>query len=271
MATESVTSLETIEIVHSLRHFKGHLEEIEIIKRQGEKSIMSSCNCETPCMSVTCIVCNPTKIDWGKLSVQMGQIDLDLERYVKSLPLEELREQNILGENLFHYVCHHYSCPAMIQRTREGIRIIIYLLNHGVDIKKKNVYGILPTRFTYKNVELVEFFLSVGNIFDSYNVHWYLEQGPESQKVFIANDVSQKMFIANGYRLCNVRRNCSSPLVLFDRGVVQCRDAIITLLGLHKRRRHRVLPKLDRFLVRLVLAVEIWSTRTDELWTKNII
>lgn len=225
---------------------------------------MSSCNCETPCMSVKCIVCNPTKIDWGKLSVQMGQIDLDLERYVKSLPLEELREQNVLGENLFHYVCHHYSCPAMIQRTREGIRTINYLLNHGVDIKKKNVYGILPTRFTYRNVELIEFLLSVGNIFESYNVYRYLEQGFESQK-------AQKVFIANGYRLCNVRRYCSSPLVLFDRGILQCRDAIITLLGLHKRRRHRVLPKLDRFLVRLVLAVEIWSTRTDDLWTKNII
>ena len=51
----------------------------------------------------------------------------------------------------------------------------------------------------------------------------------------------------------------------FQRGVIQCRDVIVTLLGLKKRR--RILGKLDRFLVSQVLAVEIWATRAQRSQT----
>jgi len=48
----------------------------------------------------------------------------------------------------------------------------------------------------------------------------------------------------------------------FQQGVTRCRDVIVTLLGLKKRR--QILGKLDRFLVSQVLAVEIWATRSCE-------
>lgn len=73
----------------------------------------------------------------------------------------------------------------------------------------------------------------------------------------------QRFLVANGWRIAN--RNYNKSLVIFQEGVINCRDAIVTLLGLKKRRHpRRILPKLDRFLVQQELAIAIWATRSDE-------
>ena len=72
-----------------------------------------------------------------------------------------------------------------------------------------------------------------------------------------------KVLIANGSRTNFLYYNAKAsyqPLLDFEKGVVSCRNVIVTLLGLKKFR--NILPKLDRFLVKQVLAVEIWTTRT---------
>jgi len=71
----------------------------------------------------------------------------------------------------------------------------------------------------------------------------------------------QKILIANGARLKNVKNKTwvTQELRDFERGVLRCRDVIVTLLGLKKRK--AILPKLDRFLVQQELAVAIWATR----------
>ena len=75
--------------------------------------------------------------------------------------------------------------------------------------------------------------------------------------------------IANGSRLkCSSSCDNFSFVSMFQQGVLRCRDVIVTLLGLKKRRCLAVLQKLDRFLISQVLAVEIWSTRScaNEKW-----
>lgn len=83
---------------------------------------------------------------------------------------------------------------------------------------------------------------------------------------------SAKVLIANGMRVDSSEGVyvCEDPkLIKFQRGVITCRDVIVVLLGLKKKHRLSVLPQLDRLLIKEVLAVEIWSTRTDRAWRKQ--
>ena len=80
-----------------------------------------------------------------------------------------------------------------------------------------------------------------------------------------------KILIANGARISKTNPPCQnlsklSEMILFQQGVLQCRDVIVTLLGLKKRR--AILFKLDRFLVQQELAVAIWTTRScnNDIW-----
>ena len=72
---------------------------------------------------------------------------------------------------------------------------------------------------------------------------------------FSRNHTTSRFLISNGWRL-NFH---STSLNTFQRRVVKCRDTIVVLLGLKKRR--VILPKLDRFLVQEEMAVAIWATR----------
>ena len=88
-------------------------------------------------------------------------------------------------------------------------------------------------------------------------------------------DTGSKVLIANGYRLKSVstqfRKHITLGMWAFEQGVLRCRDVIVTLLGLKRRRRGQVfLPKLDRFLLQEVLAVEIWTTRSTEEWQPSL-
>ena len=63
--------------------------------------------------------------------------------------------------------------------------------------------------------------------------------------------------------VCILQEYHRVPNVLreFDKGVQMCRDVIVILLGLKRFRRLATLVKLDRFLIKQVLAVAIWTTR----------
>lgn len=70
--------------------------------------------------------------------------------------------------------------------------------------------------------------------------------------------------IANGSRLKSLLqlqpRVIIPQIEVFEERVIQCRDVIVILLGLRKRR-HIFLYKLDKFLIAQELAPEIWATR----------
>lgn len=74
-----------------------------------------------------------------------------------------------------------------------------------------------------------------------------------------------KVLIANGLRLKSLSLVETHIIVdnrveEFEERVIQCRDVIVILLGLRKRR-HIFLYKLDKFLIAQELAPEIWATR----------
>ena len=74
------------------------------------------------------------------------------------------------------------------------------------------------------------------------------------------------ILIENGYRLGYLFPLVDKPQSLpqLERGVEICRNVIVMILALKKKR--RILPKIDRFLIQQVLAVEIWATRTCVEW-----
>lgn len=83
---------------------------------------------------------------------------------------------------------------------------------------------------------------------------------------------SAKVLIANGMRLdsSDCVFKCEDPnLIKFQQGVLCCRDVIVVLIGLKKNRRLSAFTKIDRFLIKNVLAVEIWATRTAPAWRKQ--
>ena len=95
----------------------------------------------------------------------------------------------------------------------------------------------------------------------------------ESAKVLIANGFRLQHINQDTYDIATARHSKHIDFGKFEQGVINCRDIIVTLLGLKKRRHSAdnytiILPKLDRFLIRQVLAVEIWTTRTNEKWQK---
>jgi len=77
-----------------------------------------------------------------------------------------------------------------------------------------------------------------------------------------------RIIMSYGFRLEKSKiRSVPKEFVRFQNGLNLCRNIIVTLLGL-KKRQHVLLKRLDRFLVKQVLAVEIWSTRCDETWQR---
>ena len=74
-------------------------------------------------------------------------------------------------------------------------------------------------------------------------------------------DNCAEILVSNGYRLKHGQFNAPflKDLIQLEKSVIQCRDIIVVLLGLKKRK--RILGKLDRFLIQQELAVAIWSTR----------
>ena len=115
--------------------------------------------------------------------------------------------------------------------------------------------------------EMVEYLLAAGaNIV---NVSSYGDHAIRIADIYRGfsedRDETIRVLFANGAKLDMDYYNMSRNDYLFKQGVTRCRDAIVVLLGLKKRR--RILGKLDRFLVSQVLAVEIWATRAQRSQT----
>ena len=84
-----------------------------------------------------------------------------------------------------------------------------------------------------------------------------------------------KTLLENGVRLKTAPIEYTTVYVTtelreFEDGVLRCRDVIVILLAL-KKRRHVLLLKLDRFLIQQELAVAIWATRSrnNKIWQQK--
>lgn len=166
--------------------------------------------------------------------------------FLQSLSLEQLKARDQYSWTLLHYLYRFDVASA--------IKIIIYFAKNGLDLNAVTNDDNTPSHFMvqYNRHEMLEYMCCLGaNMNESIICESIMRHASESTKVILAN----------GYRLGNLKTIAKPDIIRFEQGVLRCRDAIVVLLGLKKFRRRIILPKLDRFLISQVLAVEIWTTR----------
>lgn len=201
------------------------------------------------------------EIDWKKVAANDKSIDFS-------------SVDHIYGNTLLHTSCWRGEVAATITLLTCDRKISVNTQNAECNIP---LYEATWARST----KLVEILLMFGS-------KTMITESPNMSPLFYStcfNIETAKILVANGARIPNLSKPSAnrwigyesytqasrniSKLIPLQRGVVNCRDVIVVLLGLKKRKsRHVVLPKLDRFLIQQVLAPEIWSTRCDEQWQK---
>lgn len=177
---------------------------------------------------------------------------------VKRLPISKLIENFILMYKLLLLVC-----------SDNDIDTLTYLLSIGVRIELFNCHNMrfishYICTFYYKPISpfIVELLLSN---YSNYKVliPWRINDRLHGRDM----EDTSLVFISNGFCLRNLvdQGFATEKMIECEARVKSCRDVIIVLLGLKKRRHSMgysaILPKLDRFLIKQELAVAIWSTR----------
>lgn len=173
------------------------------------------------------------------------------------------------GRSLLHYACFGPNADAIISFVSDPVS--------PLDIDKMDESGTSPLRRSMyyvhlRNVEILSALgasLQVrdGNDYTPLDIITQLSFGLQASDPWVK---AAYILISNGARLasCRNQEKISYTLKEFECGVLCCRNVIVTLLGLKKRR--HILGKLDRFLVQQELAVEIWSTRTKDDWSEKL-
>ena len=193
----------------------------------------------------------PTISDWGNdiyLASQRGE----LVNYLKSTSFE-WNSHDPMGRNFVHYA-------SMNDKNTDAL---VMLFNSGVDIHKVTINGYTAASFAavWKSSRILEILCSMNasmlnrdDVF-LHPLHISIQDGCHAA-VYV--------LLSNGRRLKTCHNdNCytiNPEYVKFEQGVLRCRDVIVTLLGLKRFR--KILPKLDRFLIRQELVTSIWSTRS---------
>lgn len=156
------------------------------------------------------------------------------------------------GETLLHYVCMF-----------NDVQMFLKLYNcNGFNINHESKFGY--TAFDYLlrsfSFNILEAVISLGLVRKNDEK---LIKHLEHYNCYIIDDERRyrykkcrQVLVSNGFRYLKPPKS----QLRFD----QCREIIVTLLGLKKRK--NILPKLDRFLVKQEVAIAIWTTRTNKKW-----
>lgn len=152
-------------------------------------------------------------------------------------------------------------------RSDKNVRALIALINQGVDVNDTIPLSQASYESNPKIVEILiasqaNVHLRSPNDLTAFDYVFYIKSPGECAKVFISNGVRLKTIHPS------LKHRITQELIEFEQGVLRCRNVIVILLGLKKKRVLATLNKLDRFLIRQVLATEIWTTRTDKTWQK---
>lgn len=159
--------------------------------------------------------------------------------------------------------------------NQEDVRPAIALILHGFDVNQGNIEIPVFSAIQNSKSRTLEILIAVGadlnKVLGPFNrtpFQWIFSVYFDSRHMECA-----KKMIANGKRfhklpndikrIYTIHKNQQIKTILdFEEQIINCRNVIVVLLGLKKRK--RILPQLDRFLIQQELAVAIWSTRTDE-------
>ena len=202
-----------------------------------------------------------SEIDWQE--VDRLSRNCRLFEYLSLLKRDQWRTTCPSSGNHPGYSLLHYA-------ARKGNMRALYVLLPLQMYTFSNFFNRSPLHVAavHDNVEAIEAICACQtSLISTPDVDGYL---PLDEISYTAHFYGQKILVANGARLKNLKNKhwVTQKLREFESGVLQCRDVIVTLLGLKKKR--VILHKLDRFLVQQELAAAIWSTRhTSTVWTQR--
>lgn len=190
----------------------------------------------------------------------MGDIDFpraiaEAEGSSLSTYLDTLPPDMMCGENGAAFLC-------LATTLGNNRRSVVKLIQNGADVNGRHIFFMnTPLRHTVSHGKsgMIDILISAGA---------KLEQGYLDSCVLTGDYWAARALMANGLRLRNTTVLCypMTPLAfrIFEDCVLSCRSVVITLLGI-KRHRGFNMRHIDRFLIRH-LAVEIWTTRTENQW-----
>ena len=157
------------------------------------------------------------------------------------------------GETLLHWACKF-----------DDVQIFLKLYNCGLNIHSKSKFGFTPLFYMLRSFSfnILKVTITLGLLHKC--EHKYVIYTLEDFRRVQCNDIEHRrrykechqVLVSNGFRYLKPPKS----QLRFD----QCREIIVTLLGLKKRK--NILPKLDRFLVKQEVAIAIWTTRTNKKW-----
>ena len=185
-----------------------------------------------------------------------------LTEFLLSIPREQWSKKDSYHRSLIYYISYDCDVDALILLAQHGldindrtyirspchhfvlagcVRILLVLCSLNANLKIRDTFG-------YTAVD------------DS-----LLSRNYDCTRVLLSNLAGPP---SSWDAWFHIPQDTMDELRLFRQGVLRCRDIIVILLGLKKRNNLTTLKKLDRFLIKQVLAVEIWTTRTETQWQK---
>lgn len=176
-----------------------------------------------------------------------------------------------------HIPKEHWSEEMLSDcRSRENIKALKALLNHGVDpdmcdesAMYNNDFSTYAIRFLFADLENLAVLISSGKSSFQVDDDHSDCKNAVSMAVWYELD-SIELLIENGFAVNDVDFDALDvPMQKLCVAVKTCKRIIIILLAL-KRRRINCMSHLDRFLLR-DLAVAIYSTRTESKWARNTV
>lgn len=179
---------------------------------------------------------------------------------VANVPRSLWGERNLSGKTLLHSAC------------REGdVVAVAALLKHGLDVNAVGSASWTPAHVAAANghSRALELLCAAGA-----DLRAQTSRGSTPLDFCLLSASSAIrgshgcicVLVANGVRLQTARDQflITPEVAAFERGVLRCRDMVVVLLGI-KRRRTRNLLHVDKFLFREI-AHGFWATRTDPAW-----
>lgn len=196
-------------------------------------------------------------LDWAG-AVYHASSQGRLMELIESLPRARWTEQSPIGETLLHYAC-----------IGDNMDAVVALLRHGLDANAQTSSHWCPVHYAASEAScrVLEVLHVVGV---DLRVPCAADRTPLEIALNSLPSTAERVreLLANGVRLSTAHVRCHHrippEMVAFERGVLRCRSAVVTLLGL-KRRRVESLQIVDRWMVREV-CYAVWATRANKPW-----
>ena len=202
-----------------------------------------------------------TEINWRDIyyKKKLKQFWIDL---LQKLPRTSWLNRDEYGNTLLHYAV---EC--------DSIEVVKVLSSHGL-INTCNKHLRTPTHIaaTFTNLQSLETLCAMGadlRVKDGYG------DTPIDDAIRISTFCFNRtccihLLLANGVRLKTSHERITPEMILFERGVLQCRAAVIAMIRVKKAsKKAKILStdmgRWDRFLLR-EMAIKIWATRYDIKW-----